>query len=104
MGAIEQVLAEFRRLGMNSLTLESGTEIRVGEKYRIDFGPDSCATKTVHHLRAIVDGDQLVIRNWSPRKGWRYLVEDVMYLNVCERGGFPVVRLGKSKEREGYAV
>ncbi len=26
-------------------------------------------------LRAVVDGDQLVVRVWSPRKGWRYRVE-----------------------------
>lgn len=34
----------------------------------------------LHHVRAIVDAEddgsyQVVMRWWSPRKGWRYVVE-----------------------------
>jgi hypothetical protein len=38
-----------------------------------DSGHDS--TSWTGELRAIVDEEQLVIREWSPRRGWRYRIE-----------------------------
>lgn len=48
-------------------------ECRPGAKYR-SFGK-------LYHVRAIVDG-QAVIRWWSPRKGWQYIVEGPIHFHV----------------------
>ena len=54
---------------------------RVGDRYYIACGKGTRSTP--YHVRAIVDHDdsgptevyQVVLRHWSPAKGWRYVVE-----------------------------
>lgn len=45
---------------------------KVGAKIRVAPNTDA---KRVFHVLAIVDGDQIVVKEWSARKGWRYSVE-----------------------------
>jgi len=63
----------------------------VGDVFK---GPRTNSRKThgTYHVRAIVDNEgedpeygwmyQVVFRFWSPRKGWRYQVEDASALGV----------------------
>jgi hypothetical protein len=62
---------------------------KVGDKYN---GPRLSHRPTTYHVRAIVDNEgedpdfgwlyQVVFRFYSPRKGWRYLVEASHALGV----------------------
>lgn len=75
-------------------------ELKVGDKLRFDYG-DGNINNHVAHVRAIVDGDQVVVRVWSPRRGWGYLVVYRESLVFAQRVGvLTVERGGDTTERE----
>ena len=43
----------------------------------MQFARTIAGRRNVYHVRAIVDGDQVVHRTWSPRRGWMYNVEHI---------------------------
>lgn len=56
--------------------------IEVGRAYRLNLGEGNINNHTMH-VRAIVDGDQVVVRAWSRRhQGWRYRIE---YIHMLTR-------------------
>lgn len=47
--------------------------VRLPARVHLDSGHD--VTSWTGELRAVVDGEQLVIRTWRPGHGWRYFTE-----------------------------
>jgi hypothetical protein len=59
--------------------------IEVGKKYYLNFGKNNINTKTIH-IRAIVDGFQVVFKYWSKkRKTWDYQLNSTFYFSLLER-------------------
>lgn len=53
-----------------------------GVSFTLDYGPENPASKTVYHVRGIVDG-RAVMRYWRPvKRRWEYFVEDDVYFMV----------------------
>lgn len=70
------------------LKLQSGYTFR-------QRGPD----RRPRHIRGIVD-DQLIIRFWSPRKGWIYTAENIRSGEFFIREGhWFMFKLSKSKNK-----
>jgi len=53
------------------------------------------SAQRLYHVRAHVDGAYVVMRTWSARKGWRYVVEHVYVF------GFDSPLYTKTKEKRG---
>lgn len=68
---------------------------RVPCRIHYDSGHD--VTSWTGELRAVVDGEQLIVRVWSARKGWRYRVE---WRYLWEQGGIKAGPLPK-RAKEG---
>ena len=63
---------------------ESVHGIKPGSTYRLYYGANNRNNKLIH-VRAIVDGDQIVCRTWSKgKKRWNYYVEDAIYFDVAK--------------------
>ena len=61
--------------------------IKIGKSYRLYFNPGNI-NNGVLHVRAIVDGAWVVVRQWARRKGrWIYRVEHLGFLEGCYRDG-----------------
>lgn len=59
-------------------------DIQVGDKIRFYYSPNNVNNELIH-IRAIVDGDQVVFRRWSREKQrWRYAVESMTYFEVSK--------------------
>lgn len=53
--------------------------LRPGNSLRLDYGPGNINNKTIH-IRAIVDGWQIVYCWWVPRRRrWKYEIESVYW-------------------------
>lgn len=73
--------------------------IAPGQTWRLFYNPGNPHNQT-RHVRAIVDGDVVVYRVWSRRKGWRYFAEqmdDAQFL--IKRGRMKLVRARASGVR-----
>lgn len=58
----------------------------------VNIAYQSGRTETLH-VRAIVDEDYVVVRQWSARKGWMYRVVDRYYFELLlEKGSVASVR------------
>ena len=57
-----------------------------GQTWRVFFNKDNPNNRTLH-IRGIVDGEYVVTRTWSLRKGWMYAVEHVSYLEALADSG-----------------
>jgi hypothetical protein len=69
--------------------------VKVGATLRWYWNENNSNNKTVH-IRAIVDGDQIVYRWWSRRKGWQYKVEWGYWFWLLEsEGRTTVVKRGE---------
>ena len=54
---------------------EVKNKLKVGKKYKIDYGKNNSNNKVIH-IRAFVDDEYVVYRYWSRRKNrYYYLVE-----------------------------
>lgn len=61
--------------------------IQPGHAVRVYFGPDN-AKSYLAHIRAIVDGDQIIFRSWLRRRQfWRYHVESMYYFELMAKDG-----------------
>lgn len=74
--------------------------LKPGNKIRLRNNDGGKVFET-HHIRAIVDGDQVVYRRWSRQKQrWVYDVDPLFSYWVWHRdGGLELV--GKSEEHDG---
>ena len=62
-------------------------ELKIGDKYRLDYGKDSIATKKVYHVRGFVDGN-MVTKQWMKHKQyWYYEVHNPYLLEWQEGSG-----------------
>lgn len=57
-----------------------------GWAYQIHYGDGHPSNETLH-VRAIVDGQIVVVARWSPWKGWRYFCEYLYTWKLRESGG-----------------
>jgi hypothetical protein len=56
--------------------------VKVGVKFKMNFGPDNPNNSRTYEIRAIVD-DRAVIREWwNTKQRWNYTVEDDVSLRV----------------------
>lgn len=62
------------------------TTYRPGTRVRFDYGPGN-PNNRLCHIRAVVDDDYIVLRLWSPRRGWLYFVESRDYLDLTIEKG-----------------
>lgn len=70
--------------------------LQVGNSFLIDYGPGRLGTKIIH-IRAIVDGQQIVYRHWSKHKRcWRYHIEWVYQFEMLFSEG-RLKRRGRSR-------
>ena len=62
-------------------------KLQPGTSWRIFYGKDHPSTRRVH-IRAIVDGSQVVCRTWSRRRpGWHYSVHHLYYFYLLDEKG-----------------
>lgn len=59
--------------------------IQVGKSLKIFYGEGNLNNRVIE-IRAIVDDNQVVIRQWS-KKDWRYSVEDRHYFEIVHKMG-----------------
>ncbi len=60
-------------------------KFKKGEKYRIFFDDNNPNNKVIH-IRAIVDKEYIVCKQWFKRKKmWRYSVEHIYYLELLAK-------------------
>ena len=58
--------------------------VQVGDTLRFTFGINNVNNRVVH-IRAIVDDEQVVLRQWSMQKQrWIYQVEDMVYFETTK--------------------
>lgn len=62
--------------------LKPGAKVRHWRN-RLTDNPNS----QILHIRAIVDGDQVVYRVWRPGRGWRYIVDDMILFQMYYADG-----------------
>ena len=61
--------------------------MEVGKKYRIFWNKDNPLNGTIH-IRAIVDDNQVVYKEWSPGKQrYFYFVRDMMWFDMLKKDG-----------------
>ncbi len=73
--------------------------LKVGHTYRIDYGKGNLNNKRIH-VRAFVDGWQVVHRQWLRRKGyWYYKVDNLYAMGLDLKMGH-LKHIGKTKERK----
>jgi len=61
---------------------EMMNEIQPGNTVVFYYNPNNPNNRTVH-IRAIVDGDQVVVRKWNRRtRRWMYSVENMSYFEI----------------------
>jgi hypothetical protein len=74
--------------------------VRPGATLRLFWGEGNPNNGLIH-IRAIVDGENVVYRKWSRRKGWRYVVEWSYWFRLLdENGRVTVVKHGKPEAGE----
>lgn len=61
--------------------------MEVGKKYRIFWNKDNPNNETIH-VRAIVDEDQIVYKQWySSKQRWMYHVRDILWFDMLKKEG-----------------
>lgn len=71
--------------------------VRVGTVFRVFYGKNHSGNRK-YHIRAIVDGDQVVFRHWNAGRGWIYAVERSYLFTVYEQSkAFVLVTVGQGE-------
>lgn len=66
----------------------------IGRAYRLNYGPKNLNNRTLH-IRAIVDGDQVVVAWPRGKNRWQHVIESLAFLEGERDRGF--LKLTKSK-------
>lgn len=72
----------------------------IGRAYRLNYGPKNPNNRNLH-IRAIVDGDQVVVAWPRGNNRWRYGIESLAFLEGEQDRGF--LKLTESK-RDPFAT
>jgi hypothetical protein len=60
-------------------------KIKVGDSFKIDYGPKNSNNKVIH-IRALVDDEYYVFRWWSKRRQrWIYDIETIDALRFIDK-------------------